>query len=539
MTTEKFADWGSEYVNTLPNSAFAYVDPKYGKDSDDKSLRHLPHHNDSVKSATENASVDLAHLRNALARVSQISAPAVAKQKALNHLRAHANVLLKKVRRNVTNDSDFSEDETFLNDCAEEIEVILGEMDGTAFVDSPAASVVILPGEQIFKVGKWQADEKSKEWTAEDLQEIAKCYSEALDWFTPPLKDSHSDEVHSNKHGEKNIGEVKNVRFEDPYLLADFEIDGKFHRDVIEPNRMPHKSAEIFTNIEKGGKKFKYLLKAVALLGISTPAVAGLNKTGSNFLSKASDDASHRGEGFSYSMMDNGSVVRFSYVVPTKEGENVADPKTDVTENKEKNMTTEKNENVVSVEQFSMLKKMLDDQAAKLDAVTKEKADLASKFSEVSAVAVKYEESIKKFAEEARVRENEVQIDAFIRSGKVSPAMKSDVLAVFDALQTGPKVHKFGEGEKTVEKASVEVFKSLIESLPAMWNQTEQAADTSINENPAPDSKTEEFCMMSGKSIPKQGMDLDIKAKAYIAEAHKQGKHVEYRDAILAVSTIA
>jgi HK97 family phage prohead protease len=60
------AEWTTEYINTLPNSSFAVIEPAYleGK-TEDKNCRHLPFKN-------ENGEVDLPHYRNALARVNQI-----------------------------------------------------------------------------------------------------------------------------------------------------------------------------------------------------------------------------------------------------------------------------------------------------------------------------------------------------------------------------------------------------------------------------------------------------------------------------------
>jgi hypothetical protein len=53
-------DWDTRYVNDLPNAAFAVVEKGY-KEGMNKGSKHLPHHNKSVKSATENSSVDLPH----------------------------------------------------------------------------------------------------------------------------------------------------------------------------------------------------------------------------------------------------------------------------------------------------------------------------------------------------------------------------------------------------------------------------------------------------------------------------------------------
>lgn len=61
--------------------------------------RHLPHHKSSAKSPTDNGSVDIPHLRNALARVNQVkpvkeSATAY-RARATSHLRTHARALLE------------------------------------------------------------------------------------------------------------------------------------------------------------------------------------------------------------------------------------------------------------------------------------------------------------------------------------------------------------------------------------------------------------------------------------------------------------
>lgn len=61
--------------------------------------RHLPHHRSTAKSATENGSVDLPHLRNALARCGQVKPAKESaesyRRRAQAHLNAHARVLLK------------------------------------------------------------------------------------------------------------------------------------------------------------------------------------------------------------------------------------------------------------------------------------------------------------------------------------------------------------------------------------------------------------------------------------------------------------
>jgi hypothetical protein len=68
-------------INDLPDSDFAYISPGGEKDSSGKttprSLRHLPIH-------------DAAHVRNALARLSQTDIPASAKKSALQKIKRAA-----------------------------------------------------------------------------------------------------------------------------------------------------------------------------------------------------------------------------------------------------------------------------------------------------------------------------------------------------------------------------------------------------------------------------------------------------------------
>jgi hypothetical protein len=99
MDKAQGAKWTRKYINDLPDAAFAVVEPGGKKDGEGKTvprgLRRLPHHNSSVKSPTENSSVDLPHLRNALARAPQMKIAENLRKRAMSHLQAHARELLK------------------------------------------------------------------------------------------------------------------------------------------------------------------------------------------------------------------------------------------------------------------------------------------------------------------------------------------------------------------------------------------------------------------------------------------------------------
>jgi len=62
----KEAKWDTAYINSLPDSCFAVIEPAYKRgETKDKRARHLPYKDKDGK-------IDLPHLRNALARMDQI-----------------------------------------------------------------------------------------------------------------------------------------------------------------------------------------------------------------------------------------------------------------------------------------------------------------------------------------------------------------------------------------------------------------------------------------------------------------------------------
>ncbi len=85
-------------INNLPDAAFALVKPGGKKDEGGKtvprSLRVLPHHNGSVTRGSDNDSLDLPRLRNALARLSQTDLTDAQMSKARAHLNRHADEVL-------------------------------------------------------------------------------------------------------------------------------------------------------------------------------------------------------------------------------------------------------------------------------------------------------------------------------------------------------------------------------------------------------------------------------------------------------------
>ncbi|MHA1867765.1 MAG: ChaB family protein [Candidatus Heimdallarchaeaceae archaeon] len=97
LPEESKAVWSRAYINSLPDSSFAYIEPGGKKDDEGKtvprSLRHLPYKDKSGK-------IDVAHLRNALARLEQTDIPASAKASARKKLVAAAKKVKVEVSEN-------------------------------------------------------------------------------------------------------------------------------------------------------------------------------------------------------------------------------------------------------------------------------------------------------------------------------------------------------------------------------------------------------------------------------------------------------
>ena len=87
---EHAAAWSTEMINNLPNGSFAVVEKGYKAGESPKSARHLPYKDGGGK-------VDLPHLRNALARMSQIKS--VLGTEGDSELRARAKAKLSPLAK--------------------------------------------------------------------------------------------------------------------------------------------------------------------------------------------------------------------------------------------------------------------------------------------------------------------------------------------------------------------------------------------------------------------------------------------------------
>jgi site-specific DNA-adenine methylase len=88
------AQWSRAFVNDLPDSAFLYIEPGHEKDEAGKttprSARHFPYRN-------RNGDLDVPHLRNAIARIPQSTAPGLTADRK-DQLQARAHQLLEEAQ---------------------------------------------------------------------------------------------------------------------------------------------------------------------------------------------------------------------------------------------------------------------------------------------------------------------------------------------------------------------------------------------------------------------------------------------------------
>lgn len=118
---------------------------------------------------------------------------------------------------------------------------------------------------EIFRAGKW----KGETYTDKDLQDIVDAFDKV--GFQPALKLGHREES-----GDRAYGWVRSLRLVGDRLLADIADMPRRVYEAIKERAYDHVSSEIFFNLDRGGQKFRRVLKAVALLGAEVPGVAGL-----------------------------------------------------------------------------------------------------------------------------------------------------------------------------------------------------------------------------------------------------------------------
>lgn len=126
---------------------------------------------------------------------------------------------------------------------------------------------------EIFAAGTWN---KTWKFSAQDLQEIATNFEALGDNHHVPLKFGHN-ETQPMTDGYPALGWVTKVWTVGDKLMARFDSVPTIVKKAFDAKLYRHVSVELDVDVEHRGKKYKYVLSAVALLGADIPAVNTLN----------------------------------------------------------------------------------------------------------------------------------------------------------------------------------------------------------------------------------------------------------------------
>lgn len=167
-----------------------------------------------------------------------------------------------------------------------------------------------IDGVEVFAAGK----HNGMEFTRDDLSIMAYAASQ-LDYL-PAVKLGHTDEK-----GAPAFGYLENLRTMGNKLIGDLtSLPQKLYQD-IKDKRYGRVSLELLPNFERGGKKFKYAVKAIALLGQEIGAVHGLRPLTDMFSDSEHESVSFEFDFQEINMSDNDDVAKAEIAKLKKEME--------------------------------------------------------------------------------------------------------------------------------------------------------------------------------------------------------------------------
>jgi len=325
-----------------------------------------------------------------------------------------------------------------------------------------------IEGVEIFAAGTWNGDL----YTEKDLDAMVDAFEKTRKTIKPFLKLGHNEkQTILAKDGLPAAGWVENLRKVGNKLVCDFVGVPKAIYELIRAQAYRKVSAEIFWNFALDGEKYPYLLKAVALLGADTPAVASLDDIISLY-AKGEPALAYNADG----------VEVKTYEVISQE------------EEMEKQIQ-ELQEKLAAVE------KLFTEEQAKTAAITAEKDTLTAEkdalakqaealTGEVTAEKAKTEEAVTKYnslMEASRLAEIEGKIDELIAAKKILPAQKETLFAIVKSIPVESKYSvdgaEVGLGELVLKFAEMNTPANLpTEPKANNAKPEEKSADDALDE---------------------------------------------------------
>ena len=291
-----------------------------------------------------------------------------------------------------------------------------------------------IQGVEIFASGTWNGDT----YTVEDLDSIVAAYSETRERMKPYLKLGHDNKQKIlQKDGYPAAGYIDGLRRVGNKLVADFVKVPKVVYDLLNVGGYRRVSSELFINMPVAGKVYKFVLKAVALLGGDTPAVQSLKDVIALYAA------------------DPEVAVFDEDATPTKVYE-IDGPKA-------------KEEDAVNELEIAQ-KKLAEAQArivelegsnAKITELTQNLETATARVKEVETENTALSAKVKQFSDDKNKAEINATVEKLIADKKINPVQKEAAFTLLmDAREKTEKKYKLGDKEISHEEFVLNFFQN-------------------------------------------------------------------------------
>jgi hypothetical protein len=352
-----------------------------------------------------------------------------------------------------------------------------------------------IPGVEIFAAGTWNGDT----YTVEDLDEMVRAFEDTHERLKPYLKLGHDDKQKLlQRDGYPAAGYISRLYREGSKLVADFVKVPKAIFELLKVGGYRRVSSEIFVGMPVAGKVYRYLLKAVALLGGDTPAVQTLKDVLALYAT-------------------GGAVEAYEADVPLKEYEmDGPNPKEGIMNEIEK-LTAQLTEATKKFSDAQAKIQELEGLNGKVKELTDEAATAQKRIAELETQNADLKVEAKKFSDEKNKAEVNATLDKWIADKKIVPAQREAAFALLiDARERGQAERKYKIGDKDMSQE--ELILNFMQNNATGLPTKESTSQTAPHGDPA------------------KGMDdaekIDLKAKEWMEKNPGQS----YREALAAVS---
>ncbi len=276
---------------------------------------------------------------------------------------------------------------------------------------------------EIFAAGTWNGDI----YTTDDLDYMVEAFNKTKDKIKPYLKLGHNAKQSMlQADGLPAAGWLTNMRRSGEKLIADFVNIPETIYKLLEVGAYRTLSPEIYWGLNLEGDKYKYLLKAVAILGADVPACTTIGDIMSLY--------AKGGPAIAYA---EGAEVR-TYEIKTE----------DTKMEKEMKELQEKLANAEKL--FAEEQTKCAAYAVEIEGMTKRLKETADIANELQTKCDGLEKKYSEVTEAARVVEINAKIDELITAKKVLPAQREMLFAIIKNMPREAKYSIDGK-EETLE----------------------------------------------------------------------------------------